>query len=291
MQAQVDSPVLENTTQKAASTTAKSLLWEISGKDLQKPSYLYGTIHMIGKEDFFLPDSTESTFARSEKVVFEINMQEMSDLSVIFTLIGKIMMDGNTTLSDLLSEEDYKFVRKRFEEMGLPFMMFERMKPMIMASFASGDMAEGGGLQSGSVVSYEMEFMKMAEKQKKEMAGLETIDFQMSMFDSIPYKAQAEMLVQSLKAEDTGDDQFKEMVDLYRNQDIEGMQTMFEEDEGGIAQYEEVLLIRRNENWIPLMAEMMKTQSVFFAVGAGHLGGNKGVINLLEEAGYQLKPL
>ncbi|MEL6865705.1 MAG: TraB/GumN family protein, partial [Bacteroidota bacterium] len=92
MQAQVDSPVLENTTQKTASTTAKSLLWEISGKDLQKPSYLYGTIHMIGKEDFFLPDSTESTFARSEKVVFEINMQEMSDLSVIFTLIGKIMM-------------------------------------------------------------------------------------------------------------------------------------------------------------------------------------------------------
>lgn len=276
--------------------TINSLLWEISGKELSKPSYLYGTIHMIDKDDYFLTDATKVAFDKSEKVAFEINMEEMSDMSVIFSLMGKIMMADGTTLKDLLSEEDYDFVKKKFKEMGLPIAMLGRMKPMFLSTFAAG--AEGGGgepggmgMMGGDMVSYEMKFMEMAQTNQKEMAGLETIDFQLSMFDSIPYKAQAEMLVKSLKASSEGADQLKEMVDLYKNQDIEGMQTMFNAEQGGLDGYQDVLLVQRNENWIPIMEDMMTEQITFFAVGAGHLGGEKGVIDLLKEAGYTLKPL
>ena len=271
-------------------SSEQSLLWRISGNNLSIASYLYGTIHMIGKEDFFLTDSTRSSFERSERIVFEINMEDMTNMSVLFSLITKVMMEDGVRLKDLLSEEDYALVQQRFSELGLPLMMFERMKPMFLSSFAAGDMSTDG-FSSGSVVSYEMEFMEMAKQEEKEMAGLETIEFQMSMFDSIPYKVQAEMLVESLRGGDTEDDQFQIMVDLYKAQDLEGMQALFQDEEGGVGEYEDVLLINRNRNWIPLMAEMMKEKATFFAVGAGHLGGKNGVIQLLRQAGYTLTPL
>ena len=149
----------------------------------------------------------------------------------------------------------------------------------------------GGDLQSGAVVSYEMEFMEMAKPKKKEMAGLETIEYQMSIFDSIPYKAQAQMLVESIQAGDAGSDELDEMVKLYKDQDLAGMQKMFKSEEGGIGEYEDVMLTNRNRNWIPIMGKMMTEKITFFAVGAGHLGGETGVINLLRKEGYSVRPL
>lgn len=274
--------------------TEKSLLWKIEGKTLTQPSYLYGTIHMINKEDFFMTDSTLAVFDRAKKVVFEINMEEMSDMSAMFSMVGKIMMNDGTTLKDLLSEADYKLVSDHFSGMGLPMMMLERIKPMFLSAMAGGDMdftapmPDGGGL-GGDIKSYEMEFMEMAKAKNKGMAGLETIDYQMSVFDSIPYKDQANMLVSSIQSGENGEaDEMTKMVEIYKQQDIVGMQNMFKEDVEGIGKYEDIFLKNRNRNWIPVMAEMAAEGTTFFAVGAGHLGGENGVIALLRKAGYQV---
>ncbi|MCI5083515.1 MAG: TraB/GumN family protein, partial [Saprospiraceae bacterium] len=113
----------------------------------------------------------------------------------------------------------------------------------------------------------------------------------MSMFDSIPYKVQAEMLMNALESGgETASSDFSAMVKMYKAQDIRGMQKMMEDD-GTLGQYEELLLVSRNVNWIPVMNEMMKQNSMFFAVGAGHLGGVKGVVNLLRQAGFEVKPI
>ncbi|MEM1319975.1 MAG: TraB/GumN family protein [Bacteroidota bacterium] len=285
----IQAQVAEQQPQAAADNPNNSLLWEIRGDSLEQPSYLYGTIHMIGKDDYFLTDSTKAAFDRAERVTFEINMEDMTDFSVIFSLMTKVMMNDGVTLPDLLSKEDYAFVEKKFKEMGLPMMMLNRLKPMFLSVFASGDM-EPGGLSNGSLVSYEVEFMEMAQQDKKEMAGLETVEYQMSMFDSIPYKAQADMLVESLKAGNDGSDEFAEMVKMYKTQDISAMQKMFDDGGGGVGEYEDLLLGNRNRNWIPIMAKMMKEKPTFFAVGAGHLGGKQGVIQLLRDAGYTLSP-
>lgn len=265
-----------------------SLLWQVTGKELKEPSYVFGTIHMIGKNDFFLTDAMTKAFGESDRVVFEINMEEMNDFSVLFTLMGKIRMKDGKTLSDLISEEDYKMVDKHFSEMGLPLSFLETIKPLFLSTFASGDVAPGD-MESGKLKSYEMEFMEMAKTAKKEMDGLETIEFQLSMFDSIPYKAQADMLVDAIKNAGEGDDQFKQMVDLYKQQDLLGLQKMIEGDTEGVGEFEDILLAGRNRNWIPLMDGMMKTKKTFFAVGAGHLGGEQGVIALLRKEGYTVK--
>lgn len=285
---------LDEATQTAAKVVkdeklANALLWKISGNKLTQPSYLYGTIHIIDKDDYFLPEGTLGAIDASEKMVFEINMEDMSDMNAAMSLMQKAFMSDNLTLKDLLSEEDYKMVGDHFKKQGFPLMFFERIKPMFLTVFASGDM-DPMAMQSGKIKSYEMEFMEMAKDSKMPMGGLETIDFQMSVFDSIPYKDQAQMLVESIQSGDTGTDQFKQMVDIYKKQDLNAMQEMFAAEQGGLEGYDDLLLVGRNKNWIPLMVDMMAVQPTFFAVGAGHLGGEFGVINLLKEKGYTLTP-
>jgi len=267
---------------------ANSLLWKITGKDAQE-SYLYGTIHIINDEDFFYPNGTMAAIDKTDKMVFEIDMAEMSDMSNMMSLMNKIMMDDNKTLEDVLSEEDYAIVEAHFQKIGLPLMFMQRIKPMFLTVFASGDISPED-LQSGKVKSYEMEFAKIAEEKEKGTGGLETIDFQISIFNEIPDEAQAQMLVDAIQSGDTGSDQFKEMVEIYKNQDISGMQDLMKGDET-IEEFEDILLVKRNMNWIPIMSNMMAEGPVFFAVGAGHLGGEKGVIQLLKEEGYKVTPV
>ncbi|MEE9374213.1 MAG: TraB/GumN family protein [Saprospiraceae bacterium] len=267
---------------------ANSLLWKLSGDGLQD-SYLYGTIHIIDDIDFFYPKGTMAALDKVTKIVFEIDMAEMSDMSNAMAMMQKAFMNDNKTLKDVMSVENYKMISDHFQKLGLPIFLFQRIKPMFLTIFSSGDITPGD-LQSGKIKSYEMEFAKEAENRKLKTGGLETIDFQISVFDAIPYEDQANMLIESIKSADTGSDQFKEMVEIYKKQDISAMQDMMKGDET-IEQYEDILLTKRNKNWIPQIKSMMGEESVFFAVGAGHLGGEMGVIKLLRNEGVKVTPV
>lgn len=292
----------QNGTAVKAATVAQiedknSLLWEISGKNLKKPSYLYGTIHLIPKNDFFLSDATKKVFDASQKVTFEINMKEMNNPMAMISIFTKALMPNGKTLKDLLNAEDYGLVQRKFDSIGMPLKMLERIKPMFLSVMLGTDgekiTAEGGGIsESSKSTSYEMEFLQMGEKQKKEFGGLETVEFQMGIFDSIPYKVQAEMLVKTIKNGNSGSDDLGKMVEMYKKQDIEAMSKMLQsDDQNELAGYENMLINSRNSNWIPLMAKAMSEKITFFAVGAGHLGGENGVVNLLKKEGYTVKPL
>lgn len=273
------------------SVLANALLWEIDGNDLTQPSYLLGTIHLIDSKDFFWPAGTLGAFEKADRVVFEIDMDDMFDMSKQMALMTKAFMKDGQSLKDFYTDEEYTLVRSHFEGLGLPMFFLEKLKPMFLTVFASGDIDIGAGLGGdGNMKSYEMELFELSQQAGKEVEGLESIEFQMSVFDSIPYQVQADMLLETIRASDSENDAFREMVEMYRMQDINRMVSSMAEEEG-IGDYEDLLLNSRNANWIPVMAEKMKSGTVFFAVGAGHLAGDKGVIRLLEKAGYKLKPL
>ena len=275
----------------------KSLLWEISGNGLKKPSHLYGTIHLIPKEDFFLTEATKKVFTTSQKVTFEINMKEMNNPMALLGMMTKAMMPGGKKLKDFLNDADYALVQRKFDSLGMPLRMLERIKPMFLSVMVGNDgekpALDGSAAESSKTTSYEMEFLQMGEKEKKEFAGLETVEFQMGIFDSIPYQAQADMLVKSIKGEGgEGKEEYKKMIEMYKSQDIEAMSRMLgSSDETDLAKYESMLITTRNSNWIPIMKKMMQEKVTFFAVGAGHLGGEKGVVNLLRKAGYKVTAL
>ncbi|NJK83551.1 MAG: TraB/GumN family protein [Saprospiraceae bacterium] len=200
-----------------------SLLWKVTGKGLKAPSYVFGTIHLINKEDFIFTEKMEKAFQEAKAVTFEIKLDDMNNMSSQMSMMMKAFMDEGKTLRDLISEEDYKIVQNHFSKIGLPLVLLERMKPMFLSALASGDISPEK-MSSGEIVSYEFQLMDKAKAQNKPISGLETMEFQMSLFDSIPYEAQAKMLVDGIKKSDASEDQFKKMVELYKNQDLEGMQ-------------------------------------------------------------------
>ncbi|WP_235297708.1 TraB/GumN family protein [Portibacter marinus] len=267
-----------------------ALLWEITKEDLAEPSYLYGTIHIIPTEDYFLPSGTLEAIGKSDRIFFEIDMAEMNDLGKQMGLLSQAFMKDDLTLKDLYTEEEYAKVKNHFDKMGIPLFFMERMKPMLLTVFASGEI-DPTDIQSGKAKSYEMEFYEMAQDSKKGTGGLETIEYQMSVFDSIPYEEQADMLLETIELGDAGGETMRKMVDIYKEQNIEGMQEMFKEEGSDLEGHEDVLLINRNKNWIPVISREMKEGTTFFAVGAGHLGGPQGVIHLLREAGFTVKPM
>jgi uncharacterized protein YbaP (TraB family) len=285
-----------NSSQKIAETPVKveskkfestnSLLWKISGNGLTKPSYVFGTIHMIPAEDYFMPEKLVDLLKNVDEVVFEIDLAEMSDMSSLFSIINKVFMNDGLTLKDLMSEEDYDLVNEHFSEMGLPMMFLNKIKPMFLQALAEGSFSGDGP----EIKSYELELFELANQNDKPSGGLETMDFQISIFDSIPYQVQADMLVSSLKNSSESDD-MQQLIDLYKNMEIEKMVSTFEDDEYELSKYENILLTTRNKNWIPSMADKMAGISVLYAVGAGHLGGKNGVLALLFDKGYDLTPI
>ena len=96
------------------------------------------------------------------------------------------------------------------------------------------------------------------------------------------------MLLETIEMGDSDSDSMQKLVEVYKLQDIQGMQDLFKEEGSDLDGHEDVLLNNRNKNWIPVIAEEMKKGSTFFAVGAGHLAGPQGVIHLLREAGYKM---
>ncbi len=268
--------------------TDKALLWKISGNGLKKPSYLLGTIHLIPKKQFHFSDHTYDALAEARRVTFEIDMKEMTNIVAQFNLLTKAFMSGGKTLRDLLPPEDYAFVRQKLDAKGMPAPMLERMKPMFLSTLFSSD--EGSGVTDNSTMtSVEMELYRQVKRRKLESAGLETAAYQMAIFDSIPYEAQAKMLVETLRNSDGADQDYDKMVELYQQKDINAMEAMMGEEAYGMNAYQDILLRNRNRNWIPVMGRMMREKATLFAVGAGHLGGKTGVIALLRTEGYKVE--
>ncbi len=266
----------------------KALLWKISGNALKKPSYLLGTIHLIPKDKFKLSDATFDALAEAQRVTFEIDMKEMTNIAAQFSLLTKAFMNGGKTLKDLLSPEDYAFVKQKLDTKGLPASMLERMKPMFLSTLFTSD--EDSGIDNtASMTSVEMELYRQVKRRKLESAGLETAAYQMGIFDSIPYEAQAKMLVETLRNTEGADDDFGKMIELYQQKDISAMEAMMADEAYGMNEYQDILLRNRNRNWIPVMGRMMREKSTLFAVGAGHLGGAAGVIALLRQEGYRVE--
>lgn len=268
-------------------TAASSLLWEISGNGLKQPSYLFGTIHIIGKEDYFWTDVMNDKFNSTKTLVLEIDLE--NSMMAMLSMMGSVRMKDGTSLQDLLTEEEYKLVEDYFnDEMGMPIAIFDRIKPM----FTSMMIGEGGQDNMEEMTSYEMELMDKAKVNKMNVEGLETIKYQMSMFDSIPYEDQAKMLVESVKGgDDSEGDVMNAMIELYKNQDIDGLYELIMQEDSDMGTFEDILLINRNKNWIPKIEKFARQKPTFFAVGAGHLPGEKGVINLLKAAGFTVRPV
>ena len=267
-------------TQKSNNT----LLWRISGNGLSQPSFLFGTFHLLCKGDIHFSKQLLDAVKMSNEIYMELDMDDPA------TLMGGLLfmnMKEGKKLQDLYSQEDYKRVTEYFSDtLKTPMMLFEKVKPYFLVALLYPKM-----MNCSSPAGVEEELLKIAKENKKEIKGLETMQFQASVFDSIPYEWQAKELLKNIDSFSMYKNQFDEMVDLYKKQDLDSMQNMLLESEFGSDKYNDLLLNNRNKNWVKQLKEIMKKESVFVAVGAGHLTGKEGLISLLKKEGYKVEPL
>ncbi|MCD0464561.1 TraB/GumN family protein [Flavobacterium sp. ENC] len=263
--------------QTVSTKLENSLLWEVSGNGITKPSYLYGTIHMICGPDYFLSEKTKSAFNASGELVLEINFsdpKEMSDMQQ--------MAMGKEPLSKRLNPEQLSkldAILKKTSGMTVQqvdaFSLMTVMSLISMKSFGCNDLK-----------LYEMEFIESAKKKNLKISGLETVKSQFESFGNAYADDEMIAMLEESDVEET-----KLLVANYKKENLEELYKTSTSENIMNAKAKKYMLDERNHNWAALLPEMMKKGNLFVAVGAAHLAGEEGIINLLRKAGYTVKPV
>jgi uncharacterized protein len=268
------------------SASVNTLLWEITGNGLTTPSYLFGTMHILCSADAKLSPNMKQIVRDCNQVYFEIDMDDMQEM---MGAMKYLRMNEGTKISDLLTPEEYERVKNYFQDnkSKLPFTMMNRFKPYFVSSLI------GEQLMSCKETNG-MEAMIMQESKpfKKDIRGLETTEFQASIFDSIPYQKQAKDLVAYIDSVDHYKGITEQMVKVYLAQDLGKLDKLMQQSDAGMGEYMDLMLYDRNRRWVNQIPGIIRSGgSTLFAVGAGHLPGDQGVISLLKKAGFTVKPL
>lgn len=259
-----------------------ALLWQVSGKGLASLSYVFGTIHIICKEDFKFSATLKEKFREAKNIYLEL---DMDDPNMMMKMASLSIMKGKS-MKDLMSPEDYTFLTAYVKDsLGMPMMLFNKMKPITLMSLLYTK-----ALPCSSSESYEQTMVAMAKQQKKDLRGLEKIEDQMGVFDKIPDSVEAKMILDMIRQMPEQKKQFAQMVDAYKKEDLKSLSNAMSESPEWKG-FEDIMLSNRNKNWIPVMEGAMKESTTLFAVGAGHLYGKEGVIHLLRQAGYTVTPV
>ena len=268
-----------------------SLFWEIS-KDSIDVSYLYGTMHSTDSRVHELSDSVKLFFEQCEAVALELIMDSVDVFGV---MQGMFMKD--TTLRMLYEREQYKkvkkYLRKQFlknKELALVSLIFDidKVKPMFLSTLVSEAKPE-----NAADLPLDMYLGEWGKKQNMKLIGIETFDEQIAALDAIPLKQQAEMLLEQIDMAASSDTMNSTMMSLYLAQDLDGLLLFYEGfDEDMVSDsFDDALIRKRNVVMAERMDKIVQEQKTFMAVGALHLPGENGVIELLRKKGYQVRPI
>ena len=197
-------------------------------------------------------------------------------------------MNDSKRLSDLIDSASYRKVKAYFAShvATLPFGMLERFKPMLISA-----MIEETDMDCKSTDGMEMMIMEASHPYNKPINGLETLEFQAGIFDSIPYEEQAKELVNYIDSAAEYRQMNQELATVYKNQDLDKIDALSAKGDPGMSRYMDLLLYDRNRKWARSLDSLLNGKSLLVAVGAAHLPGENGVINLLRREGYTLTPV
>ncbi|MFY0653860.1 MAG: TraB/GumN family protein [Cyclobacteriaceae bacterium] len=267
----------------SAQKLKSSLLWKIEGKNFQKPSYLFGTIHIICPNDFEMFQPVKEAVESSELMFLEL---DMDDSTLMASMQIKMLNPGMRNFSQDLDVETKKVLNEFFiAHFGVGLDRLGIMKP-----FSLMTMMNVKYIECAAPLSYENALIEQAKLNAIEVMGLEDLDFQLGLFDQIPQEEMIKWLVEGTDIEENKK-MFSEMISTYKTKDVENIYKFSMENSPEFKAYEDMLLIGRNKDWIPKIISNASKQPTFFAVGAGHLGGKSGIISLLKKEGYKLTPI
>ncbi len=268
-----------------APASSHHTLWKIQGK--QATVYLLGSVHALQDKDYPLPNIIENAFTNSRVVAFETDIAELENPALAMKMLSKSQLPEGQTLENVLSPEIYKAFMKHAEESGMPAMMVERMKPAMAAITLEVFELLKMGLNPQNGV--DKHFYPLAQSAGKEIVPLETVDFQLDLVTGFS-KEEGELLMKStLKEIDNVKTEFGELVRAWREGDADKLQKLMNEAMSDSPAIYKRMLTDRNHNWIPKIEELIRgNKNAIIIVGAGHLVGKEGVVELLQKDSFKV---
>lgn len=266
--------------QNKDSNTENSLLWEVSGNGLSKPSYITGTFHILCSKDFEIKPKILKALENSENLVMEINYTDSAEMMSL-----QKMFKADKKISDQLSPEEAKELNTVLANYGTDLKSIDSSSPQALYALLS---TKAIPCPQTEVKLYEMELLQKAIKDKKGIKGLEKVEDQMkSINDAYDLKS----IIAQLKMDKEYQVLFRQMIEAFKNENAESLYSLFKDERFMNARQEKAMLGNRNQNWVKIMPDMMKKESSLFAVGGSHLMGKNGIIPLLRAKGYTVRPV
>lgn len=273
------------------------LLWKVSGNGLGRPSYIMGTYHFAPASMMDKIPGMEQALEGCDVVVGEIDKESLTDQGAQMAMAQAMMAPQDSTLDKLFSPEDYAIVEKVFDKyfgtMGVKLSQMNMLKPSAISV----------QMQAMQAVKYfpnfnENELIDMAvQTRANEMGrpsiGLETIEEQTDLLFNSPLTEQAKDLVEACKKDDYFMVQSSALVEAYMAQDLSRIESIMTDPEigGDDPEAMDKLIYDRNRSWAEKLVKMMPERAALVCVGAGHLPGDQGLLQLLRNAGYTVEPI
>jgi len=235
-----------------------------------------------------LSQAIEQAFVNSTKLVLEVNLDSLNSSDAQQMVLAKALLPGGKTLNETLSPATYQAVQQKVEAMGLNMEALKRMKPWFLSlSLVAMKMQQLGYDADNGV---DRHFFDRATKADKEVLGLETAEFQINLMDSLSAKTQEESLLQTLKELDQFETEFEELVRAWASGQEKQLDNLLLQS---FKEYPDVyakLISERNRRWLPkIESHLQGGNKTLVVVGAAHLVGRDGVVELLKRKGYSVE--
>ncbi|HEX8029145.1 MAG TPA: TraB/GumN family protein [Vicinamibacterales bacterium] len=266
--------------------TGKSFMWKVEGEG-GNIAYLLGSLHVLTPEWYPLNATINNAFTGSRILIEELLLDEASDPTAMMSAMMKAMLTDGRTLDQVISPQLYADVKRRAEQTGMPMMAIQRMKPWLVAITLMAPTLQNAGFTPE--LGVDRHFYDRAQTSGMKVQGLETLAYQLDRFDQMSPKLQEEMLKSTIEDLDKEVAGIKDMAKAWGTGDVVAMEKMMLD---GLKQSPELytlLLVERNNNWMPHVEACVKQNSgCFIVVGAAHLVGPDGLPAMLAKKGYRV---
>jgi len=267
---------------------ARNFLWKATSKS-GGTMYLVGSVHLLPKDSYPLNPALEAAFKESDLLVEEADLGEMG-VGAQMTFLSRGMLPSSTPLDKVLSPATYTLLTKRVADIGVPLEPLKLLKPWMVAQMLEVMQWQKAGFDPE--LGLDKHFYDLAQGTGKSVQGLETLDFQMSLFDGMTLAEQDHLLAETLKEIDTEQANMAKLMDAWKAGDAPTVERIVLSALRQEPQLYQRLLVDRNKAWIPkLEALFARTGRTFVVVGAAHLVGPDGLISLLRAKGYSVEQM
>ena len=269
-----------------ATTQAKRCLWKVSSES--GILYLQGSVHVLKAENYPLDPAIEAAYSNSTALALEVDMAEMLSPKTQQLIMGKAMLEQPESLKTILKPLTYKNLETACADAGMPIAAIQQFKPWFATmTLAILKMQKSGLNPEHGVDKY---FYEKAVVDQKPVIGFETVDFQINLFDSLANMNPNDFVDRSLLDLKLMDQSIEKLLSAWQNGDIVTLDTLMSESFFDYPDLYQKFIVARNKNWSDKITELLKNEgTTMVVVGAGHFGGEQGLLKLLEKKGYKLE--